>query len=219
MRQADPPRPRKRPKQSRSSMLVKAIEEACLQILENEGPDQLTTQRIADVAGVNIASLYQYFPNKEAVLAEVFDEKVQRYTESARQRILEIDQLSRTSFEETLRAIIGMEVDQRRLLQQMDADFYRVYQHSFDVHRRVNELTVSMDNGSRGFSGTTATGSGRKIWRRSAAWPREHCWEPSTSWWPRSHSSCKNLPLRRSCICCSTAILSGSPVWQLPHLV
>ena len=74
-----PPRPRKRPKQSRSLMLVQAIQEACLQILEREGPDQLTTQRIADVAGINIASLYQYFPNKEAVLAEVFDEQVARH--------------------------------------------------------------------------------------------------------------------------------------------
>lgn len=129
-------------------MLVKAIEEACLRILENEGPDQLTTQRIADVAGINIASLYQYFPNKEAVLAEVFDEKIRRYTEHARQRILEIDKLSRTSFEDTLRAIIDMEIDQRLLLHQMDPEFYRAYQHSFDMHRRVQELTVSMDNPS-----------------------------------------------------------------------
>ena len=49
------PRPRKRPKQSRSAELVRAIREACLQILDQEGPERLTTQRIADVAGVNMA--------------------------------------------------------------------------------------------------------------------------------------------------------------------
>ena len=68
------PQPRKRPKQARSLILVQAIQEACLKILQEEGAEQLTTQRIADVAGINIASLYQYFPNKEAILADgVYD--------------------------------------------------------------------------------------------------------------------------------------------------
>lgn len=129
-------------------MLVNAIREACLQILKEEGPDQLTTQRLADVAGINIASLYQYFPNKEAVLAEVFEEQIKQHTESARPRIHEIDKLSRISFEGTLEAIVEMEIEQRLLLHKMDPAFFRVYQHSFDIHRRVNELTVSLNNPS-----------------------------------------------------------------------
>ncbi len=141
-----PPEPRKRPKQSRSLLLVRAIQEACLQILEQEGPDQLTTQRIADVAGVNIASLYQYFPNKEAILAEVFEEQIKRYTASARKRFAEIEQMSRASLEDTLAAIVDMEVEQCRMLQRMDPEFYRAYQHSFDIHRRINELTLSLRN-------------------------------------------------------------------------
>lgn len=146
MSQPSPPRPRKLPKQSRSLMLVRAIQEACQQILEREGPDQLTTQRIADVAGINIASLYQYFPNKEAVLAEVFEHRVRRYTDNARDRFPEIEKLSRSDFEATLRAIVDMEVEQHALLLRMDPDFYRAYQHSFDIHRRVNELTIALDN-------------------------------------------------------------------------
>lgn len=100
------------------------------------------------MAGVNIASLYQYFPNKEAVLAEVFDDKIREYTDTARRRILEIDALSRTSFEKTLRAIIDMEVDQKLQLYRMDPAFYRAYQASFDMHRRVTELTLHMNNPS-----------------------------------------------------------------------
>lgn len=146
MSEHHPPRPRKRPKQSRSLMLVKAIQEACLRILEQEGPDQLTTQRIADVAGINIASLYQYFPNKEAVLAEVFEEQIKQYTNTARERFQEIDRLSRISLEDTLAAIIEMEIEQCLLLYRMDPGFYRTYQHSFDIHRRINELTVSLEN-------------------------------------------------------------------------
>lgn len=143
MSQPELPQPRKRPKQSRSLMLVKAIQEACLKILEDEGPGQLTTQRIADVAGVNIASLYQYFPNKEAVLAEVFQEQVQEYTHAAQKRIREIGRLSQISLEDTLAAIVDMEVEQRLMLHRMDPDFYCAYQHSFDVHRQINELQVS----------------------------------------------------------------------------
>lgn len=146
MSQPTPPRPRKRPSQSRSVVLVSAIQEACLKILEQEGPDQLTTQRIADVAGVNIASLYQYFPNKEAVLAEVFEEQVRNYAAAARERFEEIDRLSKTSLEDTLRAIVDMEIEQRLLLLHMEPVFYRAYQHSFDIHRRVNELTLALDN-------------------------------------------------------------------------
>lgn len=146
MSQPTPPRPRKRPSQSRSMLLVEAIQQACLRILEQEGPDQLTTQRIADVAGVNIASLYQYFPNKEAVLAEVFEEQVRNYAALARARFADIDRLSRVSLENTLRAIVDMEIEQRQLLLRMEPAFYRTYQHSFDIHRRVNEMTQSMDN-------------------------------------------------------------------------
>ncbi len=127
-------------------MLVKAIQEACLQILEQEGPERLTTQRIADVAGINIASLYQYFPNKEAILADVFEEQVSEYTAAAKERFLEIERLSRKSLEETLAAIVDMEVEQHLMLYRMDPEFYREYQHSFDIHRRINDLTVAIDN-------------------------------------------------------------------------
>jgi AcrR family transcriptional regulator len=50
---------------------VDAIVEAAAYILERHGWDRLTTNRIAERAGVNIGSLYQYFPNKEAILAEI----------------------------------------------------------------------------------------------------------------------------------------------------
>ena len=78
--------------------------------MRDEGAESLTTQRIADVAGVNIASLYQYFPNKEAILAQVFEEQIDQYIESAREKIFEIDRLSRTDYAATLRAIVDMEL-------------------------------------------------------------------------------------------------------------
>jgi AcrR family transcriptional regulator len=63
--------PRKKPKQARSRATFEAIVEAGAQLLVQEGYHNLTTNRLAERAGVSIGSLYQYFPNKEAVIASV----------------------------------------------------------------------------------------------------------------------------------------------------
>ena len=60
--------PRKQPKQARSNGLVAIILEAALQVLAKEGAHRFTTTRVAEKAGVSIGSLYQYFPNKAAIL-------------------------------------------------------------------------------------------------------------------------------------------------------
>jgi len=63
--------PKKTPRQERSRATVEALLEATTDILIREGYTKLTTNRIAERAGVNIASLYQYFPGKEAIVAEL----------------------------------------------------------------------------------------------------------------------------------------------------
>jgi len=63
--------PRKTPRQERSRSTVEALLEATTDILIRQGYAKLTTNRIAERAGVNIASLYQYFPGKEAIVAEL----------------------------------------------------------------------------------------------------------------------------------------------------
>jgi AcrR family transcriptional regulator len=60
--------PRKIPKQARSEATVEAVLEAAAQVFERHGYAAGTTNRIADRAGVSIGSLYQYFPNKDAIL-------------------------------------------------------------------------------------------------------------------------------------------------------
>jgi AcrR family transcriptional regulator len=63
--------PRKQPLQDRSRATVEALLEATADILTRHGYSRLTTNRIAERAGVNIASLYQYFPDKAALVAEL----------------------------------------------------------------------------------------------------------------------------------------------------
>jgi len=59
---------RKQPKQARSTELVATILEAATQVLAKEGAQRFTTARVAEKAGVSVGSLYQYFPNKAAIL-------------------------------------------------------------------------------------------------------------------------------------------------------
>ena len=59
---------RKSPRQARSTQLVSDILEAAVRVLAREGARRFTTARVADEAGVSVGSLYQYFPNKEAIL-------------------------------------------------------------------------------------------------------------------------------------------------------
>ena len=60
--------PRKTPVQARSTASVDAILKATVQVLLRVGKDNLTTTRVAARAGVSVGTLYQYFPNKSALL-------------------------------------------------------------------------------------------------------------------------------------------------------
>jgi AcrR family transcriptional regulator len=59
---------RKAPRQARSTRLVEDTLEAAVRILARDGARRFTTARVAEEAGVSVGSLYQYFPNKEAIL-------------------------------------------------------------------------------------------------------------------------------------------------------
>lgn len=72
---------RKGPKQQRSKVTVGAILDATIQVLEREGSDAATTSRVAEVAGVSVGTLYQYFANREAILDALQDREFERATE------------------------------------------------------------------------------------------------------------------------------------------
>lgn len=62
---------RKTPRQARAEATIAAIVEAAAQILEKDGDDAATTAAVAERAGVSIGTLYQYFTDRDAVLAAV----------------------------------------------------------------------------------------------------------------------------------------------------
>jgi len=70
--------PRKTPVQTRATATVEAISEATIQVLLKEGVTRLTTTRVAERAGVSVGTLYQYYPNKQALLQAVLAEHLDR---------------------------------------------------------------------------------------------------------------------------------------------
>jgi AcrR family transcriptional regulator len=69
---------RKQPRQARSNQLVDAVLDAAVQVLMKEGANRFTTARVAERAGVSVGSLYQYFPNKAAILFRLQSDEWQR---------------------------------------------------------------------------------------------------------------------------------------------
>lgn len=82
--------PRKLPQQDRSKVTVDAILTATARILTSEGYDRATTNRIAELAGVSIGSLYQYFPCKEALVSALVEQHVNTMMETIESSLKEL---------------------------------------------------------------------------------------------------------------------------------
>jgi AcrR family transcriptional regulator len=67
---------RRKPKQQRSRQTVEAVLEAVQRVLARHGCEAITTNRVAEAAGVSIGSLYEYFPDKQAIFAALHDRHV-----------------------------------------------------------------------------------------------------------------------------------------------
>ncbi|MDH6195432.1 AcrR family transcriptional regulator [Mycobacterium frederiksbergense] len=101
--------PRKAPRQQRSKETVDVMLEAAAQVFDREGPSA-TTNRIAEKAGVSIGSLYQYFPNKQALLNVL----AQRHVKQAVERldaVLAQLRAQQPPFEDTMRTILDALVE------------------------------------------------------------------------------------------------------------
>ncbi len=95
--------PRKTPAQDRSRATVDVILDAAARILVKDGYEAFTTNRVAEKAGVSVGSLYQYFPNKEALLGEL----MRRHVEELERGMLAITaEAAKRPIAETVRALI-----------------------------------------------------------------------------------------------------------------
>jgi AcrR family transcriptional regulator len=132
-----PLRPRKKPTQARSRATVDAILAAAAQVLQVKGYAGATTDRIAERAGVSVGSLYQYFPNKDALLVAL-----------AEQHIDAGFALARGLLSEALGERLGIDALLRRFIDAMVA----LHENEPDLHRILFEevpLPSSVRSGLR----------------------------------------------------------------------
>ena len=104
--------PRKTASQERSRLTVDALLEATTRVLTKEGYDRASTNRIAEVAGVSIGSLYQYFPSKQALVAAVIDRHTQQISQVTRNALLKV---AARPIEVAAREFVSVAIDAHRV--------------------------------------------------------------------------------------------------------
>jgi AcrR family transcriptional regulator len=104
--------PRKKASQGRSRATVDALLEATARILVREGFDKASTNRVAEVAGVSVGSLYQYFPSKEALVAAVFERHNQQLMRVAHRALADVATLP---VEQAVRELVLVAIKAHRI--------------------------------------------------------------------------------------------------------
>ena len=99
--------PRKRPRQERSKVTVDTILAATARVLVKKGFDGLTTNNVAEAAGVSIGSLYQYFPSKEALVAALIEQHIEEMNSAILHELTRVAQLP---MGQAVRAIIELTI-------------------------------------------------------------------------------------------------------------
>ena len=127
--------PRKLPRQARSKATVEAVITAAAQVLIEQGYESATTARIAERAGVSIGSLYQYFPNKEALIAALIEQHADEIVTVMRQAL---DDPANATLQDGLRAIIRAGTTAHRL----DPRLHKILNEQVP---RVGKLAKAMD--------------------------------------------------------------------------
>lgn len=132
---------RKMPVQQRSKATVDAIIQASTYILSESGWRGFTTNAIAERAGVNISSLYQFFPNKESIVAEL----QKRHSDDMRTDLL--DTLSNLPTGLTFREVLMEIIDVLVKKHQMEPEVHKVLNKEipFTVRSVLDEATELRD--------------------------------------------------------------------------
>jgi AcrR family transcriptional regulator len=135
---------RREPQQRRSQDIVVAILDAARRLLQGEGASAVTTNHIAELAGVSIGSLYRYFPNKEAIVAALYERETQR--DVAEIRAAPSWGLEERPLREAIAAIVDYQLERHRRLLALGKDLYRAHQDasSLTPHMGTEHVVARM---------------------------------------------------------------------------
>ncbi len=129
---------RRRPVQKRAQITVEAMLDAAIKLLKRAGSTSLTTNRIAETAGVSIGSVYQYFPDKQAIYRALHDRHIAQVDSVMRRRLLECA-------DATLEELIGSMIDGMIEAHEADPELSILLQSQVP-HRSGNTVDFSIRN-------------------------------------------------------------------------
>ena len=112
-----PPRPHKRPSQARSQFTVQTLYDAFVRIWSRSGPEAVTMRTVAEASGYAVGTLYEYFPNREALLSGY----VRHCLEDLCRRMLEADGDSTLPWRARLRRVVGEALDENHAAPYFDS--------------------------------------------------------------------------------------------------
>lgn len=133
---------RKQPHRRMSRQIVEAIRQACLRILAEEGPDALSTNRVAKLAGVSIGSLYYYFPDKRAIVDVAFREELERALgrNQGNYRRTQLRRFAELPLPAALEHFINSVLDRHRRMLQLEPRHYVEHLRDYDFDKILREL-------------------------------------------------------------------------------
>ena len=126
-----PAQPLRAAKQQRSRLLMQSVREATVELMKTLGPEQLTTVKIAERAGVGIGSLYRYYPNKEAIFTDIYEQALNdlnSYLHAGRR-----DNSSNEPLENLIREGMELTVAMHRELLGVNTAFFIAFQRNFNI--------------------------------------------------------------------------------------
>lgn len=127
---------RKKPKQTRSKLMVDNILEASIRVLKRYPYHQFTTNRVAEAAGISIGSLYQYFPNKQSILLELEIKAVDAMIENVEKFLFE------DKFKPEQRLYHAIEY-----FFVTESSFYEIpFSSNFEYPTQLNRIKITIDS-------------------------------------------------------------------------
>ncbi|MDR0439657.1 MAG: TetR/AcrR family transcriptional regulator [Candidatus Accumulibacter sp.] len=118
--------PRRMPRQARSRALVEAILESAARVLVERGYAGMNTNLVAERAGVSIGSLYQYFPNKDSLIAALHERH------GTQMRAI-IETVLTTASPRDMRGRLAMLVHAGLAAHRMEPELHRVLEREFPI--------------------------------------------------------------------------------------
>ncbi len=142
---------RRAPRQERSRQTVEVVLDAVERVLRHEGVDAITTNRIADAAGVSIGSVYQYFPDKRSIFTALHQRHVYQVSQLIERTVAEH---AASSLEQFTCALVETLMDSHDLEPGLHETVSEVVPESAQGFRRALQATFErvispLEQGSR----------------------------------------------------------------------